>query len=1087
MTNQTFDPALAAEAVAAETLPETMPETMSGGETGAGTVPESPPAAPVRDHEIWALTHRVEQLHRASTALHGLIARTQAGADAVTVTPRVARRVRPDPSDQPPRRAPAASDTPWWPTARLPDLPMQPPPGFANFSAGIVPLPAIAFNTAGLAGRDLDHAVSLIVEEQTNSAAFKPVILTDARDFTPMVRRGLVVEHLQPGDLDPGAEEGIRPGLRAFLVRKWGLVRHVDMRAVRAPLDSPVPTPPAALAAPTAPRPPVRRKKVAVVSWDLCHNPVGRAMVIHDLLAQDHEVELVGPMWKRFGGRLWEPIAGSDRKVRGIPCETLEDFWPAALAFASAAVYDLVVVCKPRLPALVLGALLKKTCGCPLVLDVDDFELSFFPDETAASLAELSSAGPVALCEPYGELATRACEGLIPEADAVIVSNVALRRRYGGTIVRHARDEQAFLDSRFDRAEERRRMGMAPEDFALVFVGTARAHKGVFDIARTLAELPDKRFVLHLVGDIPDRRVRNELDRHKGARIVYHPNCPFEALPARIVAADAVVLLQDAGHPISQYQIPAKVSDASAFGLPILATDVPPLRDLAAQGVVTTIAPSDLASALQSLLTAREGGRDPAARQRVREAFEAELGFRINRERLSFAIARASLAAPGLPQGLDRLIEITDAAWRALRTPPPALGPPALRSPAPSLPASARPAFDLVMFWKQNDTGIYGRRSDMVMKHLLASGRVGRILQFDAPLEVTQLAQSAEAESAAAARAILCNTIANQHALRDSDRHRLRTYLWDRRGRTPVLPRMGRSLADYPAFVEAEMAAAGMRPETTLAWVCPVVFDFPAIAARIGFRARIGDLIDDQRQFEMSPAYRDKVVASYEATLPLLDLAFTNCDPVAEAFAGMTRRIAVVPNGTELVPDDPGPPPAALASLPRPLAGYVGNLRDRFDWPLLRDTALRLPHVNFAIIGGGARARDVALVEGLPNIHFLGVVPHDLVPACIRAFDVALVPHTCDVLTDRMNPLKIYNYFAAGRPIVSTPVDNVDPGIRPFIRFAPDPDGFAAAITASLSGAEIAGDRAAVLSTITWEARVARILAEIDAMPGLAP
>ena len=1045
----------------------------------------------VRDHEIWSLANRVEQLHRSAAALRGLIERSNTKtADHVTVTPRAEKRAK--------FELPWVSGTadPWWPTSRLPEAPMQPPPGFECFSAGTGFRPAIAINMVGLRGRDLDHAVALIGEEQAHSGAFKPVILTDGLDFGPMVRRGYVVEHLQSCDLVGDNTEGIRPSIRSFLEQKWGFVRFVDMRSVRAPADR---APAEILAQPdaapvlAAARAPARRKKAAVVSWDLCHNPAGRAMVLYDLLAQDHDVELVGPLWSRFGGKVWEPIAGGSRKLRGFPCETLEDFWPAALAFASAAQYDVVFVCKPRLPALVLGALLKKSCNCPLVLDVDDFELSFFADETTATLAELDAAGADALTEPYGELATRACEGLIGDADAVIVSNIALRQRYGGTIVRHARDEMAFHDSRYDRVDERRKMGINPEDFALVFVGTARAHKGVFDVAKTLALLPDKRFVLHLVGDIPDRRVRNELDRSKGARIVYHPNCRFDELPARIVAADAVVLLQDATHAISKYQIPAKVSDASAFGLPILATDVLPLRDLALQGLVTTITPAELATSLEALLAARDSGRSLASRQRVREAFEAELGFRVNRERLSFAMARAATAGPGLPRSFEQLIDITSRAYAALRaartipkpvaTPEPKRGKKRRAGTTP-----VRPAFDLVMFWKQNDTGIYGRRSDMVMKHLLASGRVRRILQFDAPLEVTQLALSVESESASAARHILANSIDNQLGLRDTERHLLRTFVWDRRGRTPVLPHVATSLADYPAWVEAQMAAADFRPETALAWVCPVVFDFPAIARRIAFRGIIGDLIDDQRNFEMVPAYRERVVANYETTLPLLDIAFTNCAPLAETFAGMTRHIEMVPNGTELAPDATKPLPAAFATLRRPVAGYVGNLRDRIDWPLLRDTARLLPNVTFAIVGGGARDGDLAVVDGIPNIVFAGVVAYDRVLACIQSFEVALVLHTRDSLTDRMNPLKIYNYFAARRPIVSTAIDNVDEGIKPFMRFASNPVDFAAAITASLDfELQPNGDYEAVLASITWESRIARILAAMDATPGLLP
>lgn len=998
---------------------------------------------------------RIEQLHRATQALQGLVQRGgSSAARVVTLGPKL----------PPVARAAVAvgvAEAADWPLRALPDAPMLPPTGFGALTLGLGECEVVAFDVTGLRGADLDAAVARVVQEQRQGAALRPVFLTDARDFSAMAQRGFVAEFL-PVPMD--AER------RGFIARKWGVTRWVDLRDVRAPVAAPKPV---AKAAPVALAAPAKRKRAAVIAWDLGHNPVGRAMVIYDLLARDWDVELIGPIWSRFGGKVWGPIAGSNRKVRGFACKSMEDYWPAAVAMASAADYDLVVACKPRLPSLLLGALIKERCGCPLVLDVDDFELSFFPDETAAPLDDLAAAGVEALREPYGELATRAADGIVRDADAVIVSNMALRNRFGGIMVRHARDEAAFHQGRFDRAAERAKMGMAEDDFALVFVGTARAHKGVFDIAKTLAALEDKRFVLHLVGTITDKRIRAELDRHKGARIVYHPDCAFEELPSKIVAGDAVVLLQDKAHPISQYQIPAKVSDAGAFGLPILVTDVPPLRDLALQGMVEVIEAEGLAERLVALRAERDAGMAHVGRRAVREAFEQELGFRVNRERLELAIARAAEAGPGLPPSFRKLLDIAERGYAAMQPPAPVV----MAEPVAG-------AFDLVMFWKQNDSGIYGRRSDMMMKHLIASGRVRRVLQLDAPMEVQDLAKLADPARGSAGALVLRNTIANQYGLRDTEAMRMRTYVWDRKGKRGVLPAVGKSLADYPAWVEAQMAAAGIDPANAFAWVCPVVFDFPAVAARIPFRGVIGDLIDDQRNFAMSDAYRPKIVASYEATLPLFDLCFTNCAPVAEAFAPLAADIKVVPNGTERVAEGLEVP-AMLAHLPRPLAGYVGNLRDRIDWELIRATAVAMPDVHFAIVGGGAREGDTAALEALPNVTFTGVVPYDQVHACIKAFDVALVPHLRNALTTSMNPLKVYNYFAAGRPIVSTEVENVDAELLPFIRFAGDAEGFAAEVRAALTAPlPCGGEYERVLDGITWDARAKAVLAAVDAWLG---
>jgi len=1008
---------------------------------------------------------RVEALSRSVEVLQGLVRRSAPPSTRIVeVAPRLSDREQLHPPEV------ATADDPFWPRVAYPARPLAPPPGSAFLTLATAAAEAVGFLVTGLRGAGLEHAVAEVAGLQRQGVTIKPVFLCDAPDFGPMTRRGYVTEFLPPG----ADAEGWR---RDFIARKWGLARWEDLRHIRAP--APAPAPATAPAPRQAPAPAKRaRGRAAVIAWDLAHNPAGRAMVLYDLLAQDWDVDLVGPTWERYGGRVWPPLDGSGRRIRAFPCRTLEDFWPAALAIASAADYDLVVVCKPRLPSLLLGSLVKQRCGCPLVLDVDDLELSFFPDETGATLDDLEAGGPQAMVEPYAELPTRAADALVGDADAVIVSNAALRQRFGGIVVRHARDEDTFHPDRFDRAAARARMGIEAGDHAIVFVGTARAHKGVFDIARTLDALPDKRFVLHLVGTIGDRRVRAELDRHRGARIIYHPDCSFDELPEKLAAADSVVLLQDPSHPICRFQIPAKISDAAAFGLPILTTDVPPLRDLVPQGLVTLVEPAGLGKALGDLLDNRDGTAERQRRRTVREAFEQELGLRVNRARLDLAIALAAKAGPGLPPSYRRLLAMTGRAFTALR------GRATSATGAAAGVSRARP-FDLVMFWKQNDSGIYGRRSDMLMKYLPASGRVGRILQIDAPLEVADLAALTEPGRGSAARLILNNIIDNQFGLRDDGGRLPRTFLWDRKGRHPVLPHVGRSLADYPAWVEAQMQAAGIDPANAFAWICPVVFDFPAVAQRIPFRGIIGDIIDDQRNFAMAESYRQRIIASYDATLPLFDLTFTNCAPVAEAFANLVGSITVVPNGAELGERRQVALPDRLAALPRPLAGYVGNLRDRIDWGLLEAAARSLPEVSFAIVGGGAREGETTALETLPNVTFTGPVPYETAMACMDAFDVALVPHLRNALTATMNPLKIYNYLAARKPVVSTEIENVDPALRAFISFASDAGGFAAAIRAACRARPPDGPAFEVaIAGISWEARAQAILARIDAWQG---
>ena len=309
-----------------------------------------------------------------------------------------------------------------------------------------------------------------------------------------------------------------------------------------------------------------KRGRAAVVSWDLGHNPAGRAYVLYELLKKEWHVDLIGPMWSRYGTQIWGPLQNSDLRIRSFHCATISEFVPKAEAIAAGQHYDIVYVCKPRLPSLYLGALIKEASNCPMIVDVDDFELSFFKNEEFASIDELKADLHAALHEPFEELATRYSQTLISAADAVTVSNPALRGRFGGHIVRHARDETTFSNSAVRRDAARQKLGIAADEFALMFIGTPRPHKGVLSVASALNKLNDPKIVFHIVGNVTDQKLKKELDGFENARIVLHPNCAFEELPNLLAGADLVPLIQDTSHAISQYQIPAKISDASGAG-----------------------------------------------------------------------------------------------------------------------------------------------------------------------------------------------------------------------------------------------------------------------------------------------------------------------------------------------------------------------------------------------------------------------------------------------------------------------------------------------------------------------------------------
>jgi glycosyltransferase involved in cell wall biosynthesis len=153
--------------------------------------------------------------------------------------------------------------------------------------------------------------------------------------------------------------------------------------------------------------------------------------------------------------------------------------------------------------------------------------------------------------------------------------------------------------------------------------------------------------------------------------------------------------------------------------------------------------------------------------------------------------------------------------------------------------------------------------------------------------------------------------------------------------------------------------------------------------------------------------------------------------------------------------------PPELARLPRPRAVYVGNLAAyRFDFELLRAAARALRSVEFVLIGpvglGDPRAPDgpADALAGEPNVTFLGPKPQAELPALLAHCDVALLPLLENAHTVSCMPLKLWEYLAAGLPIVSRDLPNLR-GLADerAIRLYGDPSGFVPALSKALEDA----------------------------------
>ena len=106
--------------------------------------------------------------------------------------------------------------------------------------------------------------------------------------------------------------------------------------------------------------------------------------------------------------------------------------------------------------------------------------------------------------------------------------------------------------------------------------------------------------------------------------------------------------------------------------------------------------------------------------------------------------------------------------------------------------------------------------------------------------------------------------------------------------------------------------------------------------------------------------------------------------------------------------------------------GYLGNIERRTDFRLLLRVLEILPEWQLVLAGPVERQYVPGEIFEHPRIHLTGPVPHHEAPSVVKRFDVSIIPFKCDEVSSGIYPLKLFEYMAAGKPVVST---HFNPGV----------------------------------------------------------
>jgi glycosyltransferase involved in cell wall biosynthesis len=286
---------------------------------------------------------------------------------------------------------------------------------------------------------------------------------------------------------------------------------------------------------------------------------------------------------------------------------------------------------------------------------------------------------------------------------------------------------------------------------------------------------------------------------------------------------------------------------------------------------------------------------------------------------------------------------------------------------------------------------------------------------------------------------------------------------------------------DGQQTVQAIQALLAMRKaDDVLLWMhSPFV---PEALDDLNYRWLVYDCTDDFTSFNwLGPEIAAAVRETDRRILQRADLVLAVSDQLTEAKRAHARTVVRLPNGCDYehfsrAMDASISVPTDIAQIGSPILGYFGRagIQRKIDYPLLLLLATRHPDWNIVLVGP---VKPWQPELQLPNIHFTGQRAYEELPAYSARFDVCIVPHQVNEFSRSMNPIKLFEYLATGRPVVSTAVSGASE-LAPAITVEATWFGFEQAVKNALScdTPDAKRERLRLAQSATWQKRCEQLL-----------
>ena len=368
---------------------------------------------------------------------------------------------------------------------------------------------------------------------------------------------------------------------------------------------------------------------------------------------------------------------------------------------------------------------------------------------------------------------------------------------------------------------------------------------------------------------------------------------------------------------------------------------------------------------------------------------------------------------------------------------------------------------NIITFWYNDDWGLYGRTYEKMTEHLARLPEVNCVVCLFPPTRPGKW----KPRWPLSIREVFKNVwLVKENSFNLTTDH---SFYRTRKIINEVLP--GWVLKGFLRLI-------GFRRDNTVLWLFPPHPYLEKIICSVPHTMIVSQVVDDftkthqsslayqhaREQYPKINQFSDVVITSSQANFDLFKDGHAECylfgNAVDEIFIGTPSSLP------------------CLEDKSTPRLGYVGWISKRTDLELLESVAKAHPEWLVLIAGpqdGGMLAMEDSALVKLPNVEYLGPLPYNEVPHFLQTLDVCLIPHRDTPYSRSMSPLKLYQYLASGRPIVSTNVAILEE-FKQYIMVADNYEQFVKNIKLTLETdtIELSKKRIERAKIETWDKRV---------------